>query len=126
MAAVLAGGFYQNESGRRLLLWAVAGSLGLHLMLFVLLPLLKEAYPARAVPPLLNARLAKPKPAEPAPPKIAPPSLAASKPAPAAKALPQPAPATAPREQIASVERAKPPAVPVPAVHAAPAAPALA
>lgn len=122
MAAVLAGGFYENESGRRLLLWAVAGSLGLHLVLFLLLPLLMEAYPARAVPPLLNARLARPKPPEPAPPKIAPPSLPAPKPAPLARALPQPAPATAPREQIASVERAKQPAVPVLVVSAAPAA----
>jgi periplasmic protein TonB len=121
MAAVLAGGFYENESGRRLLLWAVAGSLGLHFMLFVLVPLLMEAYPARAVPPLLKARLAMAKPPEPAPPKIAPPPL----PAPVARVRPQPAPAIVPREQVARVDRAKQPAAAAPVVPA-PAAPAAA
>ena len=109
MAAVLAGGFYANESGRRLFLWAMAGSLTLHLAVLLVLPLLRDAHRARAVPPPLTARLAKPKPPEPASPKIEPPAQPAvrPRPEPVAKAVPQPAPVPAAPARILSVEPAK-------------------
>ena len=120
MAAVLEGGFYANESGRRLLWWAVAGSLSLHLVVLFLLPLLKEAHPARAVLPSLTARLAKPNPPEPAPPKIELPAASPGRAAP----VPKPARAPAPPARILSVEPAKQAAEPASVVPAPPAAPA--
>lgn len=134
MAAVLAGGFYANESGRRLFAWAMAGSIALHLALLFALPLLQDAQRARPVSPPLNARLAKPKPSVPAPPKIEPPLQAAARPrpAPVAKAVPQPAPVPAPPAlvstppaRILSVEPAKQAAEPASVVPAAPAAPVV-
>ncbi|HUN70471.1 MAG TPA: energy transducer TonB [Burkholderiales bacterium] len=120
MAAVLAGGYYANESGRRLLVWALAGSLCLHLFLLLVLPLLQEAQRTRLASLPLNARLVKPKPPDPAPPSIAPPtqSMARPRPVPAVKAAPQPA-----AEPIPSVEPSKPAAEPALVIPAAPAAP---
>ncbi len=132
MAAVIAGGFYANGSGRRLFAWAMAGSLALHLALLLVLPLLPDAQRARPVAPTLSARLAKPRPPEPAPPKPEPPLPAAARPpAPVAKARPRPpAPVPTPPARVLSVEPAKQatePAFVVPATPAAPvAAPAVA
>ena len=109
MAAVLAGGYYENESGRRLLVWAVAGSLLLHLALLFMFPLLEDAPATQLIPPPLTARLARPKPPEPAPPKTEPPQRPRH--APVAKAVPPPAPVPTPR--VPSVEPAKPAAEPV-------------
>jgi protein TonB len=109
MAAVLAGGFYANDSDKRLFLWALAGSLTLHLVLLLGLALLRDVRPVRAPMPSLTAHLAKPAPAEPAPPKIVPPAQAPAppRPAPAAKPVPQPAPVPALPERVLSVEPAK-------------------
>lgn len=131
MAAVLAGGFYANGSGRRLFAWAMSGSLALHLALLLAFTLLQDAQRARPVAPTLSARLAKPKPPEPAPPKPEPPLAAARPPAPVAKARPRPpAPVPKPPARVLSVEPAKQatePAFVVPATPAAPvAAPAAA
>jgi periplasmic protein TonB len=130
MAAVLPGGYYANESGKRLFLWAMAGSLTLHLALLFLFPLLGDAPAMRVVPPPLTARLAEPKPPAAAPQSIEPPVQPhlAPRPAPAAKAVTQP-PARAPQPpaRILSVEpapQAAQPAVAIPAAPAVPAAPA--
>jgi len=124
MAAVLAGGFYANGSGRRLFAWAMAGSLALHLALLLVLPLLQDAHRARPMFPPLTARLAKPKPPpEPAPPKTEPPLQAAARPpAPVANARPRP-PAPTPPARVLSVEPAKQAAEPAYVVPATPAAP---
>ena len=119
MAAVLEGGYYANESGRRLFLWAVAASLTLHFVVLILLPLLFESRAARAVLPSLTAYLVKPKPPEPVLPKVELPALPALRPGSAPKAAPQPALP----ERISSVEPSKPAPEPAFAVPAAPAAP---
>jgi protein TonB len=136
MAAVLAGGFYANGSGRRLFAWAMAGSLALHLALLSILPLLQDAQRAQPMSAPLTARLAKPKPPpEPAPPKTEPPPQAAARPrpAPVAKAEPRPVPVPAPQAPVPtpparmlSVEPAKQAAEPVHVVPATPAAPVAA
>ena len=124
MAAVLAGGFYANESGKRLLLWAVAASLTLHLALLYVLPLLQDATRVRAVAPSLTAHLAKPKPPEPAPARIEPPVQPAARPQvePVAKAVSQPSPVPAPPARFPGVEPAQQAAEPASVVPAAPAA----
>lgn len=132
MAAVLAGGFYANGSGRRLFAWAMAGSLALHLALLLILPLLQDAQRAHPMSVPLTARLAKPKPPpEPAPPKTEPPPQAAAplRPARVAKAEPRPAPQApvpTPPARVLSVEPAKPVAEPAYVVSATPAAPVVA
>jgi protein TonB len=126
MAAVLAGGYYANESSRRLFLRAVAASVVLHLAVLFVLPVLQEAQRVRPAPVPLNARLANPKPPEPDLPKVEPPPQPAARPrpAPAAKPVPQAAPVSASPERILSVEPAKQAAEPalsaVPATSAAP------
>ena len=109
MAAVLAGGYYANDSGRRLFLWAVAAPLALHLAVLFILPVLQKAQRARPAPPSLTARLAKPQPPEPALPKFEPPAQPAERPRPppAAKAVPQPARVPAAPERVQSVEPEK-------------------
>jgi TonB family protein len=109
MAAVLAGGYYANESGRRLFFWAVAGSLTLHLAVLFLLPVLQEAQRARPAPLPLHARLANPKPPEPAPPKVEPPAHSAAqlRPRPTSRAAPQPAFVPAVPQSMVAVEPAK-------------------
>jgi protein TonB len=132
MAAVLAGGFYANGSGRRLFAWAMAGSLALHLALLSMLPLLQDAQRAHPMSAPLTARLVKPKPPpEPAPPKTEPPPQAAARPRPApiAKAEPRPtpqAPVPTPPARVLSVEPAKQVAEPAYVVPVAPAAPVVA
>ena len=129
MAAVLAGGFYANGSGRRLFAWAMAGSLALHLALLLVLPLLQDAQRARPMSPPLTARLAKPKPPpEPAPPNTEPLPQAAAPPrsAPVVKAKPRPAPVPTPLARTPSVEPAKQAAEPAYVVPATPAAPVVA
>jgi len=129
MAAVLAGGFYANGSGRRLFAWAMAGSLALHVALLLVLPLLQDAQRARPSASPLTARLAKPKPPpEPAPPKTEPaPQVAAPlRPARVVKAEPRPAPASTPPPRMLRIEPAKPVAEPAYVVPATPAAPVLA
>jgi len=123
MAAVLEGGFYANQSGGRLFLWAVAASLALHLAVLLILPMLSDAQRARLIPPPLTARLVEAKPPEPAPPEIEPPPQPAARPrpVPAVKAAPQPAPVPAPAERLLSVEPAAQAAKPAFAVPAAPA-----
>ena len=128
MAAVLAGGFYANESGRRALLWAVAGSLALHLGLLFVLPWLQDAQRSSAAAPSLNARLADLKVAEAAPPGIEQPVQAAvrPRPEPVATTLPAPARATVPASPapIPGIEVTRQAAEPVHAMPAVPAAPA--
>jgi protein TonB len=125
MAAMLASGFYANESGKRLLLWAVAGSLAFHVALLFVLPLLKDAQRAPAVPPSFTARLAKAKPPDIAPPKIEPPVQPAlrPRPAPVAKAASPPAPLSAPPARVLGAEPAKQAAEPALAVPVTPVAP---
>jgi TonB family protein len=134
MAAVLAGGYYANDSGRRLFLWAVAASLALHLAVLFILPVLRSAASAPGATSL-TARLAKPQPPEPALPKFELPAQPAERPRPppAAKAVPQPARVPAAPERVQSVEPEKQtvesaavapvaPAAPPPAVPQLPAA----
>jgi len=134
MAAVLSGGYYANESGKRLLLWAVAGSVALHLGILLVLPALQNARRADDGPQSLRARLARQVLAEPVAPESQRPAPRAERSAPAAPAAkfhshpaaaretellvapaargeaqlpaPAPAPATAPAQRAAPVAAA--------------------
>ncbi len=130
MAAVIAGGFYANGSGRRLFAWAMAGSLALHLAPLSILPLLQDAQRAHPMSAPLTARIVKRKP-PPELPITEPPRQAAvrPRPAPVAKAEPRPVPFPAPQAPVPtpparmlSIEPAKQAAEPVHVVPANPAA----
>lgn len=108
----------------RQLALAVLASLALHALILFLLSSYKEFTQARAAPPPLTARLAKPVVPSPETPKIEP-RPPASPPAPRPASVvkpvaPQPAPAPVPAAAVLSVEPAKHAAEPA---FAAPAAP---
>jgi protein TonB len=112
----------------RLLALAALGSLALHVLILLLLPVLRDAYPERLSPPPLTAQLVKPEPPKPAPPE--PPKAQPQPPAPRQAVRPQPRPVPEPaRPQpapILGVEPAKPAAEPAFSVAPAPVAPAAA
>jgi TonB family protein len=110
----------------RLLALAALASLGLHALVFTILPMLREAYTERPSPPPLKAQLAKQKP-PPEPPRAEPPP---PPPAPGPRQVTRPQPRVAPKPvppqpaPVLSMEPAKPAAEP-PAFAVAP-APAVA
>jgi len=112
-----------EERQLRRLRLALLGSLVLHALVLYMLPLLREASPARLAPPLLTAHLAKPKP-PPEPPRIEPTPPAPPLPRPSARPAPRPAPAPTPVLAMEPKPAAsEPPAFVVPAPPATPAPP---
>jgi protein TonB len=102
----LAGIASLEDRRLRLLGWALLGSLVLHALILLLLPILRNAQEARVAPPI-TAHLAKPVPPKPALPE--PPKTEPLQPAPrqAARALPRSAPQPAPAP-VLSAEPSKP------------------
>jgi protein TonB len=88
--AGLAGIASLEDRRLRLLGWALLGSLVLHALILLLLPILRNAQEARVAPPI-TAHLAKPVPPKPAPPE--PPKTEPLPPQPRQTARPQPRPA---------------------------------
>jgi protein TonB len=109
--AGLAGIASLEDRRLRLLGWALLGSLVLHALILLLLPILRNVQEARVAPPPITAHLAKPVPPKPAPPE--PPKTEPLPPQPrqAARPLPRPAPQPAPAP-VLSAEPAKAPAEP--------------
>jgi TonB family protein len=104
---------------------AVLCSLVVHAFILVLLSQIKESTRARAAPPPMTARLAKPRPL-PEPPVVAPPSqLPVTRAVPDAKpqARPIPTPIPPPQTPVVSFEPPKQAAEPALVVPAAPPAP---
>jgi periplasmic protein TonB len=103
--ASLAGTASLEERRLRLLGWALLGSLALHALILLLLPIFRSVQEARIAPPI-TAHLAKPVPPKSAPPE--PPKAEPLQPRPAARpsqARPAPQPVPAP---VMSVEPSKP------------------
>jgi protein TonB len=91
----------------------VLASLVLHALILLLLPVLREAQPRRAAPPI-EARLTKPKP-PPEPPKAEPLPPPVARAVPKAPPRPAPAPTPAPVLSMAPKPAAEAPAFVVPA-----------
>ena len=120
----LAGALGLGADERRLrpLGLALLGSLVLHALILLCLPVFRDSMQARVEPPPLTARLAKPEPpklAPPEPPHLEPPPQLAT-PRPVARA-PRPSPAPlAPATPLLSVEPAQQAVESAPVVPAAP------
>jgi hypothetical protein len=80
--ASLAGTASLEERRLRLLGWALLGSLALHALILLLLPIFRSVQEARIAPPI-TAHLAKPVPPKSAPPE--PPKAEPPQPRPAAR-----------------------------------------